>query len=78
MQTADERVNPKGTGYISDVGMTGPYHSVLGVRPEQSIAFFRGDLPSPLRNGGGDAMLCGALFDIDEKKGTCSPWKGFS
>lgn len=44
VQTADERVNPKGTGYITDLGMTGPYHSVLGVRIEQSIAMFRGDL----------------------------------
>ena len=44
VQTADERVNPKGTGYITDIGMTGPIWSVLGVKPEQSVAMFRGDL----------------------------------
>ena len=42
--TADARVLPKGTGYVTDLGMTGPRESVLGIRPELSIAKFRGDL----------------------------------
>ena len=42
--TADTQVLPKGTGYVPDLGMTGPKHSVLGIRPELSIAKFRGDL----------------------------------
>ena len=42
--TADTRVLPKGTGYVTDLGMTGPRDSVLGIRPELSIAKFRGDL----------------------------------
>ncbi|MDP4108547.1 MAG: TIGR00282 family metallophosphoesterase [Bacillota bacterium] len=71
VQTADERVNPKKTGYISDLGMTGPSVSVLGIRPEQSIAFFRGDLPPRFETAPGDAMLCGAIFEIDETNGLC-------
>ena len=42
--TADVRVLPGGTGYVTDLGMTGPANSVLGIRPELSIAKFRGDL----------------------------------
>ncbi|MCX7615545.1 MAG: TIGR00282 family metallophosphoesterase [Clostridiales bacterium] len=71
VQTADERVNPKGTGYISDIGMTGPVQSVLGVKPEQSIAFFRGDIPSRFETASGDAMICGAVFEIDKLSGSC-------
>ncbi|MDY5972770.1 MAG: TIGR00282 family metallophosphoesterase, partial [Butyricicoccus sp.] len=44
--TADEQVLPNGTGYQTDLGMTGPAISVLGVKPEQSIALFRGELKS--------------------------------
>lgn len=65
VQTADERVNPKGTGYITDIGMTGPYWSVLGVRPEQSVAMFRGDLTSYFEPAEGGAALMGAVFEID-------------
>lgn len=71
VQTADERVNPKGTGYITDVGMTGPCVSVLGVRPEQSIAFFRGDLAPRFETAAGECMIAGAIFDLDEKTGLC-------
>ena len=70
VQTADERVNPKGTGYITDLGMTGPYHSVLGVRIEQSIAMFRGDLTEYFKTAPGDCAVSGAVFDI-ERGGKC-------
>lgn len=63
--TADERVNPKGTGYITDIGMTGPVVSVLGVCPEQSIAMFRGDLTEYFKTAPGDTALCGALFELN-------------
>ena len=43
--TADERVFPHGTGYITDLGMTGAVESVLGIRPEQSVETFLGGLP---------------------------------
>ena len=47
--TADARVLPRGTGYVTDLGMTGPAESVLGIRPELSIAKFRGDLTERYR-----------------------------
>ncbi|MCQ5131081.1 YmdB family metallophosphoesterase [Butyricicoccus faecihominis] len=70
VQTADERVNPKGTGYITDIGMTGPTVSVLGVCPEQSIALFRGDLTEYFKTAPGETALAGAVFEISED-GTC-------
>ena len=69
--TADARVNPEGTGYITDLGMTGPKWSVLGVRKEQSIAMFRGDLTSRFEPAEGVCVLQGAVFDIDESTGKC-------
>lgn len=69
--TADARVNPKGTGYMTDIGMTGPVWSVLGVQPEQSIAMFRGDLTEPFRPASGQTALMGAVFEIDDKSGQC-------
>ena len=69
--TADIRVLPRGTGYITDLGMTGPRESVLGIRPELSIARFRGDLPERYRWAEGDTKLEGALFTIDAATGKC-------
>ena len=71
VQTADERVNPKGTGYITDIGMTGPIVSVLGVRVEQYIAMFRGDLTEYFKTAEGDCAVSGALFDIT-RNGKCN------
>ena len=72
VQTADETVLPKGTGYISDLGMTGPVHSVLGVKPEQSIALFRGELTSRFEWVTGACSLNGAVFTIDMEHGRCT------
>lgn len=72
VQTADERVNPKGTGYITDIGMTGPIWSVLGVKPEQSIALFRGDLTEYFQTAEGECALGGALFEMDPSSGKCT------
>ena len=69
--TADIRVLPQGTGYITDMGMTGPRDSVLGIRPELSIARFRGDLPERYRWAEGETKLEGALFTIDAATGKC-------
>lgn len=71
VQTADERINPKGTGYITDLGMTGPIWSVLGVKIEQSIAMFRGDLTEYFQTAEGPCAVAGALFDVDERTGLC-------
>ena len=69
--TADAQVLPKGTGYVTDLGMTGPKHSVLGIRPELSIAKFRGDLTSRYQWADGPTKLEAVLFTIDAATGKC-------
>ena len=69
--TADAQVLPKGTGYVTDLGMTGPKHSVLGIRPDLSIAKFRGDLPERYRWAEGPTKLEAVLFTIDGSTGLC-------
>ena len=70
--TADERVMAKGTGYMTDLGMTGPVESVLGIRPEQSVEFFLGGLPGRYRNAGGACKMQGAIFTLDSDTGLCT------
>ena len=70
--TADERVYPKGTGYITDLGMTGPIESVLGVEPAQSVESFLGGLPGRYRNPEGPCKLQGAIFTLDSATGLCT------
>ena len=69
--TADARVLPGGTGYVTDLGMTGPRDSVLGIRPDLSIAKFRGDLPERYRWAEGPTKLEAVLFTIDTATGRC-------
>ncbi len=69
--TADAHVLPKGTGYVTDLGMTGPKNSVLGIRPELSIAKFRGDLTERYRWAEGPTKLEAVLFTIDSATGKC-------
>ena len=69
--TADEQVLPKGTGYITDLGMTGPVHSVLGIRPQQSIETFLGGLPGRYQVADGPCKLQGAVFTLDGNTGLC-------
>ena len=69
--TADAQVLPKGTGYVTDLGMTGPKYSVLGIRPDLSIAKFRGDLTERYRWAEGETKLEGVLFTIDTTTGLC-------
>lgn len=69
--TADARVLPGGTGYVTDLGMTGPRDSVLGIRPELSIAKFRGDLPERYRWAEGPSKLEAVLFTVDTETGRC-------
>ncbi len=70
--TADERIFPKGTGYITDLGMTGPIESVLGVRPEQSIQSFLGGLPGRFRPAEGPCKAQGCIFTLDDATGLCT------
>ena len=69
--TADAQILPKGTGYVTDLGMTGPKHSVLGIQPELSIAKFRGDLTSRYRWAEGKTKLEAVLFTVDTETGLC-------
>ncbi len=69
--TADLQILPGGTGYVTDLGMTGPRHSVLGVRPELSIARFRGELTGRYEPAPGPCKLEGAVFTIDSATGKC-------
>ena len=69
--TADAQVLPKGTGYVTDLGMTGPKHSVLGIKPHLSIEKFRGDLTSRYQWADGPTKLEAVLFTIDTTTGLC-------
>ncbi len=69
--TADVQILPKGTGYVTDLGMTGPKYSVLGIRPDLSIAKFRGDLPERYRWADGETKMEAVLFTIDSQNGLC-------
>ncbi len=69
--TADAGVLPKGTGYVTDLGMTGPKYSVLGIRPELSYNRFRGDLPERYRWADGETKMEAVLFTIDSETGLC-------
>ena len=70
--TADTMILPQGTGYVTDLGMTGPRDSVLGIRPELSIRRFRGDLPSRYEPAPGPCKLEACLFTIDDATGRCT------
>ena len=69
--TADPKILPKGTGHITDLGMTGPVQSVLGIRPELSINLFMGGLPRRYEAAQGKCKLESTLFTIDTKTGRC-------
>lgn len=69
--TADTQILPKGTGYVTDLGMTGPVHSVLGIQPKLSIAKFRGDLTNRYQWADGPTKLEAVLFTIDTETGLC-------
>ena len=70
--TADERILPGGTGYITDVGMTGGFDSVLGVRWEQSVAMVRGELAPRFQSSDRNKQIQGAVFTIDNSTGCCT------
>ena len=69
--TSDAQVLPHGTGYVTDLGMTGPKHSVLGIQPKLSIAKFRGDLTGRYQWADGPTKLEAVLFTIDPQTGRC-------
>ena len=66
VQTADEKILPNGTGYITDIGMTGPEHSVIGMDVKASIKRFETTLPERYRIAEGKCIFNGVIFDIDD------------
>jgi hypothetical protein len=69
VQTADERILPRGTAYITDLGMTGPHDSVIGSVPAIALERFLRQMPVRLEPANGGPRLCGAVVDIDEQTG---------
>jgi len=67
--TADERILPKGTAYITDVGMTGPYDSVLGRLKERVVGSMISNVPSVFDVAEGDPRLCGVLVSVEPSTG---------
>jgi len=71
IQTADERILPKGTGYIGDLGMCGPVDSIIGVRVEGCIRRNVTQMPIKMEVADGPSMINGAVFSLDSK-GLCT------
>lgn len=70
VQTSDAQILPGGTAYITDLGMTGPLHSVLGIEPALAIQKIRTNLPVKFQNADGKCILEGCVADFDNKTGT--------
>ncbi|MBI2931913.1 MAG: TIGR00282 family metallophosphoesterase [Planctomycetes bacterium] len=69
VQTADERILPLGTAYITDCGMTGPYEGVIGRRTDRVLHRFITGMPTPFDVASGDVRLCGAVAVVDSESG---------
>lgn len=67
--TADECILPKGTAYITDLGMTGPYDSVLGRMKDRVLSAMTTSVPSPFDVAEGDSRLCGIITEVDSATG---------
>ena len=67
--TADARLLPSGTAFITDVGMTGPYESIIGFRSDRVLRRFRLRTPSPFEVAKDDVRLAAALIEIDQRSG---------
>jgi hypothetical protein len=72
VQTADERVLPGGTGYITDAGMTGAFDSVIGIEKEAAIQRFLTQLTVRLTPARNDIRLNGVVLDVEPATGVCS------
>ena len=70
VQTADERILPQGTAYLTDVGMTGPVDSIIGMRKDIVIPRFTSGLPARFEVADGDSQLNAVLVDIDVETGS--------
>ena len=71
VQTSDARVLPGGTGYVTDIGMTGPVDSVIGREAEPVLHKFLTDMPAKFDVAKGPCELCGCVFDVDPSSRRC-------
>ena len=71
VQTADERIFPGGTGFLTDAGMCGPDDSVLGRSIESVVWRFRASMPTRFPIADGPVRLCGVIADLDPESGRC-------
>ena len=69
VQTADEQILPKGTAYLTDIGMTGPVHSIIGIKKDLVIEKFLTQMPRRFEVATGPAMLQAALIECDSNTG---------
>jgi metallophosphoesterase (TIGR00282 family) len=76
VQTSDWRVLPGGTGFISDIGMTGGWEGVIGVRTDEVLRTFRTGFGGRAKPAGGQLVLEGAVFEVDERTGKCLSVEG--
>ena len=67
VQTADEKILENGTGYITDIGMTGPKKSVIGMDVDTSLKRFVTSLPERYKLAMGECILNGVIFEIDDE-----------
>jgi metallophosphoesterase (TIGR00282 family) len=72
VQTADERILPRGTAYITDLGLTGPTDGVIGVDRDQIIQRFLTQMPIRFETAKGPAALCGVVVTVDPESGRAS------
>jgi len=72
VQTADEQILPNGTGYISDLGMTGPIQSILGITPENIVRKMTTRLPTRFVVPDTDCKMEGVVLELDKKTGKCT------
>jgi 2',3'-cyclic-nucleotide 2'-phosphodiesterase len=69
VQTADERILPRGTAYLTDVGMTGPHDSIIGVEIEAALGRFLNGLPTKFETATGNPRLNAVIVEADERTG---------
>ena len=69
--TADARILPGGTGYITDTGMTGAYHSVIGMDKDTALKRFLLQTPHKYKSANGDNRVCGLFAELDSQTGRC-------
>ena len=69
VQTADEQILPRGTAYLTDIGMTGPLHGVIGVKKELAIEKFLTGMPRRFEGASGPTVFCAALIELDARIG---------